>query len=105
MGKRQILRDVESVKDKAEKDTCTRRKGGNQVGGKNKDTKEGNWVETRDRQETDEESLGRGGGREQAALQHKHAILCSQLVAHSFLSHTHCTLSYTNATYNYYLLI
>ncbi len=41
------------------------------------------------RHETDRRITSRGGGRKQAGLQHKHAILCSQLMAHSFLSHTH----------------
>lgn len=40
-------------------------------------------------QETDRRITRRGGGRKQAGLRHKHAILCSQLMAHSFLSHTH----------------
>lgn len=30
-----------------------------------------------------------GGDGKQAGLQHKHAILCSQLMAHSFLSQSH----------------
>lgn len=47
------------------------------------------------RHETDRRITRRGGGRKQAGLRHKHAILCSQFMAHSFLSHTHVQCSHT----------
>lgn len=50
--------------------------------------------------ETDRRITRRGGGRKQVGLRHKHAILCSQLMAHSSQSYTHCTVFTHTATYN-----